>query len=235
MLLSLVLFGSRARGDSRVTSDVDLLGVIEGSRIHEETAINGASFYQYPLSTLYKMASSGDLFMLHLVKEAKILHDTASIFKEVCRKFEYKSSYSEEIFAASALMMYIISFVKFEEDYNLRKRLIWCVRTILIARSAERRAPVFSSKDLEDFSSIKKLKRVIDNRDRVDAVVLKNICWEVYINYGESVDFFLDGENTNKFSEYLMKSPGVLRSTYKLIAAKNQSLLIFDETSNEYI
>ena len=50
MLLSVILFGSRARGDHRSTSDVDLLGISDEGPIKTEISSCGVSFYQYPLA-----------------------------------------------------------------------------------------------------------------------------------------------------------------------------------------
>lgn len=107
MLLSLILYGSRARGDHRQRSDVDLLGVVESQSIHREVTSRGASFYHYPSHTLLAKAKAGDLFVLHLVEEGKVLHDTLNFFEQVRQSFRYKTSYSHVIMEAQAVILFI--------------------------------------------------------------------------------------------------------------------------------
>ena len=165
MLVSLVLYGSRARGDHRQKSDVDLLGVIEEGPIHKELSAGGTSLYHYPHKLLLKNSSLGDLFVLHIVSEGIVLHDSLGAFKSVQDAFVFKENYSKEICDAYIVIKF------FEENSHLlrkkdaRKRLVWAIRTVLIARCAERRKAYFSSDALARASKIGSLKRVIDNRN----------------------------------------------------------------------
>ena len=134
MLLSVILFGSRARGDHRSTSDVDLLGISDEGPIKTEISSCGVSFYQYPLATLRAKALAGDLFVLHLTSEGKQLHDTAEIFSRICESFCYKASYENEIREASIVNWFILERPNLLLSYAMRKRLVWGLRTILIAR-----------------------------------------------------------------------------------------------------
>lgn len=184
MLLSLILFGSRARGDHRVASDVDLLGVVDGGAIKEEVASRGTSFYRYPIETLRSKAADGDLFTLHLSLEGKVLHDTASVFASVCEAFRFKESYNDEIREASAVIYFLLSRRQFLETRPSRKRLIWGIRTILIARSAEQRTPAFSSSALSKFSDCGELKNIIDKRYSLETTALINIAEQIVDKFG---------------------------------------------------
>jgi predicted nucleotidyltransferase len=168
MLLSVILYGSRARGDHRATSDTDLLGVIEDGRIRKEISSGGVSLYHYPAPLLKSRSSKGDLFVLHLISEGKVLHDTLGIFSSVKRSFEYKSSYADEIFDGSLIIKFLISRPNVLSQKSARKRLVWAIRTILIARNAEHKRASFSSSALMSFSGITGLKDAIDNRHQRD-------------------------------------------------------------------
>src|SRR5690242_1909710 len=154
MLLSVILFGSRARGDHRSTSDVDLLGISDDGPIKAEVSRQAVSFYQYPLRALHSKAVSGDLFVLHINSEGKVLHDTAEVFPRICDAFRFKQSYEREIREASCVNWFILERPHLLPSDTIRKRLIWGLRTILIAKCAERQTPVFSSGGLADFAGI---------------------------------------------------------------------------------
>lgn len=184
MLLSLILFGSRARGDHRLVSDVDLLGVVDGGLIGDEVASRGASFYRYPIKYLQKASDEGDLFVLHLVEEGKILHDTASLFQSVRDRFQYKESYESEIREACLVGWFLLSYGSELNEKNFRKRLTWALRTVLIARCAERRTPHFSSTALEEQFGIAGLKAVIDRRYVIHDALLRKTARKVFIEFG---------------------------------------------------
>lgn len=186
MLLSLIMFGSRARGDQRLTSDVDLLGVVESGAIRETVSTRGASFYQYPFDILKSKSSSGDLFLLHLISEGRILHDTVGAFRSVCGAFEYKSTYEREILEASAIIWFLGSHARNSATRQTKKRVIWALRTILIARAAERKIPVFSSSGLAEFARLPDLKNVIDKRFTIPWDMLLRSANEVCERFGVS-------------------------------------------------
>ncbi|MCW1431578.1 nucleotidyltransferase domain-containing protein [Novosphingobium sp. JCM 18896] len=168
MLLSLILYGSRARGDHQLRSDVDLLGVVEGGMIHKEVSKRGASFYHYPAPTLLDKSRSGDLFLLHLVSEGKVLHDTMNFFERVKDEFTFRVSYEEEVREAHLILRFVQSRPSLLQRKKGRKRLIWGMRTILIARCAEQGQARFSSSALEEKSGYNGLKALIDGRNTAD-------------------------------------------------------------------
>lgn len=134
------LFGSIARGDQSAGSDTDLLMV----NLKDETrhvSIGHLSLFLYPWHQLKQDARAGDLFVCHLVCEAKPLLDPDSYLPKLRAAFAFRSTYQDEINRATDFGWYL---VKFGGDLNsqlLAKRALWCIRTVLIARSAERRDP----------------------------------------------------------------------------------------------
>jgi predicted nucleotidyltransferase len=186
MLLSLIMYGSRARGDHRQTSDVDLLGVIESGPISREVSARGASLYKYPIAPLIEKSKSGDLFLLHLCREGKVLHDTADIFARVQDCFEFKKSYIDERREASAIIWYLTERPSFISQRKVRRRLVWAIRTLVIADAAEKREALFGSKYLEEFSGVEGLKYVIDRRFTISADGILEMAQKIVQRHGLS-------------------------------------------------
>lgn len=138
-----LLFGSLARDDHAEGSDTDLLMI----NLEDETrhvSVGRLSLFIYPWHQLEHDAGTGDLFVCHLVHEAKPLVDPDDYLLRLQQAFSFRTSYQDDIQRAADLGWYL---VRFGDDLNpalLAKRVLWCVRTVLIAQSAERRVPVFA-------------------------------------------------------------------------------------------
>ncbi|HCT4437804.1 TPA: nucleotidyltransferase domain-containing protein [Klebsiella aerogenes] len=146
-LKSLILFGSHARGDHTIDSDVDLLG-IEDSKNHTVCNVKSINLSLYSSEKSLSMCQHGDLFFLHIVTEGQSLFNNSHLHK-LKSAFHYKNSYITE--AASAYYLALKIFESQNEIINwpiANKRISWCVRTILIAISAENRSPIFSKSQL---------------------------------------------------------------------------------------
>ncbi|KAB0657131.1 nucleotidyltransferase domain-containing protein [Burkholderia diffusa] len=151
-ILALALYGSRAREDQQPESDVDLFAVTADAdyRMIVQNNINIAC---YPRALAINRASTGDLFMLHIVREAKTLLDTGGEMDVLRQSFKYRDNYKPEIIHASDVAWFMLDNAGSFRNYAFfNKRVAWCVRTILIALSAEARNPVFSAKLLGEFS-----------------------------------------------------------------------------------
>lgn len=142
-----LLFGSLARADSGEGSDTDILMI----NLEDETrhvSIGHLSLFVYPWRRLEQDAQSGDLFTCHLVKEAKALVDPDDYLGQLQRSFQFRQSYRKEVEQASDLGWYLVLFGDEMNSALLAKRALWCIRTVLIARSAEQRAPIFAPQEL---------------------------------------------------------------------------------------
>lgn len=159
-ILALALFGSCARGDATPGSDVDLMVFTTEQRVRH-AAMGNISLYLYPWAKLLRDARGGDLFVCHIVHEAKPLHDPKDLVPKLRKAFRFKDSYAPEIRNAADLGWYIIRKVDDLPGQLATKRIAWCVRTILIAKTAERRAPLFSATALAKSSKIPHIYRLI--------------------------------------------------------------------------
>jgi hypothetical protein len=142
-----LLFGSHARDDHEEGSDTDLL-MINLANETRHVSVGHLSLFVYPWRQLEQDAQSGDLFTCHLVQEAKALVDPDDYLAQLRRTFRFRPSYQQEIDRASDLGWYLVLFGDDLNSALLAKRVLWCVRTVLIARSAEQRVPVFAPQEL---------------------------------------------------------------------------------------
>lgn len=183
MLLSVVLFGSRARGDHRMRSDVDLLGITD-TWVANPKPTRGATMFLYDFNYLLKRAKEGDLFLSHIVHEGQVLHDSARAFSQITKRFQFRESYEDEIRAATAIIKFIVAADVLVDNLAIRKRVVWAMRTILIARAASTQCAIFSSSGLAAKFKIEGLEKVIDDRSTVDFLKLLSYAQLVYEEYG---------------------------------------------------
>lgn len=164
-ILALALYGSRAREDHSPDSDVDLFAVTDDSnyKMIVESNINMAC---YPRGLAMRRAQSGDLFLLHIIQEGKTLFDNLGELEHLRANFLFKDNYQNDIRLASDLAWFVLDMKSLFKNYTLiNKRIAWCVRTILIAMSAESRRPVFSASKLCEFSGSEEVQLLIEKKD----------------------------------------------------------------------
>ena len=149
---AILLFGSLARGDQSERSDTDLL-MITGEDETRHISVGYLSMFLYPWHRLKLDAQDGDLFVCHLVYEAKAIFDPDGHLLKLRGAFQLRSEYRREIAQATDLGWFLARFGGGLNSALQVKRTLWCIRTILIARSAERGAPVFAPKVLADQST----------------------------------------------------------------------------------
>lgn len=173
-VVATLLFGSLARADQSEGSDTDLLmiGLDEKMR---HVSVGHLSLFLYPWRQLEQDARDGDLFVCHLVREAKPLIDPDCYLPRLQRAFQFRSSYAAEIARASDFGWFLVNFGAELSPQLLMKRALWCVRTILIARSAEERDPVFAPDRLAERTPSLSAQDLLRNRrrPRVDVAVQK--------------------------------------------------------------
>lgn len=217
MLVSLVLYGSRARGDHRQKSDVDLLGVVEQGPIRNELSAGGTSVYRYPYELLLNNSRRGDLFVLHLVREGIVLHDSLGLFAAVQKEFEFRTYYSDVISDAYFVTKFFQTRPVLLKQKMARKRLVWATRTILIARAAEQKLALFSSDALARFSGLSGLKKAIDDRNLVDHGELLTLAIKIADRYGATDESSLWPEAKEDQRALMRGRNGLVADTLKFI------------------
>jgi predicted nucleotidyltransferase len=162
---SLMIYGSCARGDNEPYSDIDILALHSDS-FYKMNAHNKINIVYYSKDLLKERVENGNLFCLHLAKEGKIVYDPEDILRDILKKFEYKNNYYKEKKEATELCWALIKFANsFDNYFYFNKKIAWCVRTIIIANSAEQRNPVFSKSDLSNFINDKSILQIINDKD----------------------------------------------------------------------
>lgn len=201
---AVALFGSHARGDAEPGSDVDILGITFESRTRH-VEMGNVSLYLYPWIYLLDAAGRGDLFLCHIVKEAKALHDPEDRLDQLGGAFVFKESYAEEIRKASDLGWYLATCREALAGPSIAKRIAWCVRTVLIARSAEQHMPCFAASALAKFSGSDAVRVLISRKDddRVapDSPILLR---QVLVEFGAAEPF--PNGLANTYRAYFKKS-----------------------------
>lgn len=144
---AIFLYGSWARGDQGTGSDHDLLMVTSEERSYHVTDGHLSMSY-YPLASLESKAAAGDLFVYHIVLEAKVVFDPDNVLGRLRRLLRPKASYAAEVGHGGDLAWFLIHHHQTLPPSLVAKRIAWSVRTVLIARSAMEGRPVFAPDQL---------------------------------------------------------------------------------------
>jgi len=148
---AILLFGSRARRDEARGSDTDLL-LIASQGEPRHLSWDNFSMFVYAWPKLLDDAAQGDLFTCHLVREAKPIFDPGDRLRRLRAAFQPRANYTEVIQQACDLGWFLDRFGQELDSSVTARRMIWCVRTILIARSVEAGIPCFAPNALAAFS-----------------------------------------------------------------------------------
>jgi hypothetical protein len=140
---AILLFGSRAREDSSRGSDTDLL-LISPSDAPQHKSIGHLSMFFYPWQKLIADAREGDLFVCHIVKEAKQVFDPLGQLDALRSEFRLRTSYAREVAHARDLGWFLDRHANTLNSSVVVRRMVWCIRTILIAQLAEQGMPAFA-------------------------------------------------------------------------------------------
>lgn len=151
-VMAILLFGSRARRDESRGSDTDLLLIVPSGE-PRHVSWDNFSVFLYTWPKLLEDAAEGDLFVCHLVREARAVLDPADRLGRLRTAFRLRDDYSSLIQHACDLGWFL---ERFGADLNpsvVARRMIWCVRTLLIAKSAQAGIPTFAPHALGSFST----------------------------------------------------------------------------------
>lgn len=200
--LGVLLFGSRARGDAREASDVDLLFVTDEPFPRTER-VGALSLAFYPWARLVALASAGDLFAAHLVHEAKAVHDPLDLLTRLRGSFVAAADYGRDVRLASDHGRMLIALAdRFEDLGLLNRRIAWVVRTVLIARQAALGRFVFAADELVDANGARRFLPLIaakEDQGRVEG--LPQLLSEFLDAYGEPTISLRDADDVGAYRE----------------------------------
>jgi hypothetical protein len=161
---SYLLYGSYARGDYESSSDIDVLCITTSRQLAQR--IDGrVTLHIYDIKDLLEMARLGSLFILHLVLEAKPMHDPRGYLGELSTAFQKPNSYTanarQAVEPASALLDISKPLFETAPKPFMDAALFLC-RTLVYAEHADRGPFSFSLRALaaedETASMICKIK-----------------------------------------------------------------------------
>ncbi|KQV64091.1 nucleotidyltransferase domain-containing protein [Caulobacter sp. Root343] len=161
----LLLYGSKARGDARPGSDIDLLLALEGEDLQPPTTTHGVSLHRYPKGWLEKSARAGTLFSYHVAFEGIALDDPDGFIAHLRGLFQLKASYHDER-ALGARVMRLLLENDWGPNLAARQRFFWALRTVLIAASTRIGSPIFAAPALERLAGVEGVAALIDDREK---------------------------------------------------------------------
>ena len=164
-IIGVAAYGSHARKEGGPQSDFDLLGITTGDAPNSISQ-GKVCVSNYPLRQIICRAGLGDLFVLHIASEAKVLYEAWPVFEQIKRSFRYKDEYGREIRLAADAGWFLARHESMLPDPRLRnEKMAWCTRTILIAKAASERRPIFSARRLAEYAGWPDVQAIIDNKD----------------------------------------------------------------------
>lgn len=190
------------------------------------------NLHLYPLGTLIKKSLQGDLFVLHVVTEGRVLHDTALAFAQAKEAFVYREGYRQDVRNATAVVRYLLSHPDVLSKRQARARLIWGVRTVLIASAAERREPAFSSGALERFSGLAGLKNVVDKKYTVALELLADTAEGVLNVFGDQELLAKWPRNHRDQADTLESLSAIARDTVEIVQGRTSASKLKDVFSS---
>ena len=147
---SYVLYGSYARGDYDPASDVDVLRITT-KRMRANRIDGQVSLHIYDIKDLLVMARQGSLFILHLLREARPLHDPCKYLTDLSDAFQEPTSY---VSAARQILQPATCLIEIDESlFQTAPKAfldvsIFLCRTLIYAEHADQGPFSFSLRSL---------------------------------------------------------------------------------------
>ena len=141
---SLMLFGSRARGDASAESDVDLLLLSDRSRCRLVSR-GRVNLSIYTPEFLLDLCRSGSLFAWHLRREGRPIRDHGGRLRTILEEFRPRRSYARERREASLVGWCLSSpDARTADPRIVRACMLFALRTVVYSVLAERGEIKFS-------------------------------------------------------------------------------------------
>lgn len=209
----LVLYGSKARGDARSGSDVDLLLALDGEDLAPPTITHGVSLHRYPRGWLEKSARGGTLFSYHVAFEGIPLEDRGDFIGRLRNLFALKVSYQDELVLGASVMKLLLE-KDWEANFAARQRFFWALRTVLIAASTRAGPPKFAADALERLSGVIGVADLIDARDAAPFEACQRIGLQVLAAQALPDLQELSGPTLR---DHLMEQGGIARDSVRVV------------------
>ncbi|UNK38018.1 hypothetical protein MNR02_16455 [Shinella sp. H4-D48] len=164
MIEALILYGSQARGDAGPRADTDLLGISQNNQV-EKHSFGSTSLHIYNFKDLSERSKSGDLFMIHLCLEGQALFDPKDHFELLKYQLDIKRNYFSEKKRAVAIGQLVVNeFRKSKSKPFPARRILWAIRTIIIADSVENNKFSFSTEAISNYSNMVGLFEILRDK-----------------------------------------------------------------------
>lgn len=164
MTNSLILYGSRARGDAHQGSDVDLMVSERTGGLRRPKNFSGLSVHFYPQDWLLQHARDGSLFVGHVALEGKAIFDPDGFLISLREAFLPRDSYAD-LCELAASVAWLLTSKDWEEHIEVKRRYFWSVRTLAIIKTLETGRLEFATDKLEKAIGIKGFEAHIRSRD----------------------------------------------------------------------
>jgi hypothetical protein len=210
---ALILYGSKARGDARLNSDVDLIFASDDDELGSPSQANGVSVHRYPKGWLEKESVAGNLFAYHVAFEGIGLEDPQDFLSRLRDLFQRKASYAEDI-GIAALVLKMLIERDWTHNFDARRRFFWALRTVLIGASAEAGTPIFSAESMERLSAIAGLAALVQERDIANFDQCRALGTRVLERYPPAGLIDLQGQSLR---DYLVEWGGIARDSVRVI------------------
>ncbi|MEG9267897.1 nucleotidyltransferase domain-containing protein [Qipengyuania sp. Mu-71] len=211
MTATLILYGSRARGDARPNSDVDILLAPDEGQIGKPKKFDGLSLHIYPKNWLFENARSGDLFAYHIASEGLSIHCADAFLASLHEAFRWKASYEKEREIALAVAT-LLSRTSWGWNDAIQRRFFWAIRTLALTLQADRQSVDFSLASIDEALGLDGFSDLFEGRDKVtseDCIAMGAKLLERYSQF-KSV-------SSEDISEMLMSSGGIGLNTVMVL------------------
>jgi len=229
-IIAQYLFGSYARQDQNTGSDIDILCVT-----HEDwqkpSSYNKVNVNFYPKNDIIDSSKRGDLFILHIIKEAKIIYDPEKLMSILSDNFKFRASYKTDVTKASDLGAFLLNILpQISIDPRtigiINKRFAWCARTIVIAYNVERGKILFDTRSLSESVEPINLALLLAHKDtkNLHSEDLQ-ILTEIIARYGTAEALRRGGTIISDWEKHFVKTKNdiALKTLYEIVPlAKKQ-------------
>lgn len=187
---TVILFGSYSRGDYNENSDIDVLEVTQ--KENKPYSISNINYSTYTNQQLKKMAKSGNLFLLHIILEGKILKGDPAIISNLKKEFNKPENY--QLFRKEIKLIAQLLDVT-QNNYVVNPKgyytlLCYLFRSYLYSLMIDSDQIRFSINDVSDFFKDKKIKEVFDLKNKREVSFIEyEKCKKIFEGYADTKFF----------------------------------------------